>query len=183
LSLSDTLNTSTGKSTSLTESLSLSDTLNTSTGKSTSLTESLSLSDIVNKTTIRIQTDLLSLNDNLITSRIPANNTLPVNVYPGSTTTKITVFQNNTSLVLTNSSTIETIIIDASAKKQLAINYTSSLSSNSSGTFVSLTTGFDIIFNTTNTNSANIGTKVTIPNSVTFTGTSGWNGILNLPTT
>ena len=101
---------------SLTESLPLSENIVASAGSSisVSLTESLSLTDLLNKNTIHMQTDLLSLMDNIAISFISGNNTLPAKIYPGSTTTEITLTRNNTSIILTSSSIIETITIPQS---------------------------------------------------------------------
>ncbi|MEC4849292.1 MAG: hypothetical protein RI100_08910, partial [Nitrosarchaeum sp.] len=179
LPLTATATTSAALTTSLTESLPLTADATTTASTSLSLTESLPLADRLNKNIIHVQTDLLSLRDDLATSVIPGNNTLPVKIYPGSTTTAITLSQNNTSVILTNSSVVRTITIPDSVVTQLVINYTSLLS----GTTVSVPTGFDAIFNTTNTNSAKISVNATISSGTTLTGPTGWNGILNLPTT
>ncbi|MCE9617978.1 MAG: hypothetical protein K8Q88_06430 [Nitrosarchaeum sp.] len=164
---------------SLTESLPLTATATITGAVSVSLTESLPLTDRLNQNIIHIQTDYLSLTDNIAISIIPGNTTLPTKLYPGSTTTEITLAQNNTSIMMTNSSIIETITIPDSVDSQLVINYTSSLV----GTNVTIANGFDVIFNTTNTNSASISVNATISDGTILTGPTGWNGILNLPTT
>ena len=104
----------------------------------------------------------------------------PTLIYPSTTTSEVTLSQNNVHLVLTNSSSVQTIIIDESVDEQIAINYTSSIIGNT----VTITNGYDILFHTPHASSVQDDDGIiTISNNTTLTGPIGWNGILKLPTT
>ncbi|MEX2192437.1 MAG: hypothetical protein WD717_03540, partial [Nitrosarchaeum sp.] len=144
-----------------------------------SLTENLGLTDAVSAVSAKTisLTENLGIKDQLQFIYKKAGATSSNLIVPSGTTT-VTAPENNVNILLTNSSNIETIVINQSTNNT-AINYTSSLVS---GYKVTITNGFNVTAFVLEDNSVVIPIVVTIPDGITFTGPTGWSGILNLPT-
>ncbi len=96
-------------------------------------------------------------------------------IYPDDETRSIVITEDDSQLILSTTSSIQTITIDEVADTNILLDYSASLVGS---TVPAITTGYDIGFTTDNDEND----LITIADGTSFTGPAGWNGILQLPT-
>ncbi|AFS79937.1 hypothetical protein NKOR_00055 [Candidatus Nitrosopumilus koreensis AR1] len=97
-----------------------------------------------------------------------------------SSTTRVQVDSNNSQVIMTTNSSVNTIVMDDDVDESVILDYSSDASG---GKVPAISTGFDVQFKTSPLNSTSkISSKVTFASGTSFTGSSGWDGKLKLPT-
>ncbi|MCV0373288.1 MAG: hypothetical protein K5793_07015, partial [Nitrosarchaeum sp.] len=162
----------------LSDSVSITDTASFAITKT--LSDSMTVSDTIVTSAAQTKTlsDSITISSNAVSTKITSQGVRTV--VPATGTTTVNVSNNNSTIVLSSSSTVNTINISEGTNQSLFLDYSANVTG---GVVSAITNGYTVNFhaNHAGTNQANAG-KIALASGTSFTGASGWDGKLKLPT-